>query len=120
MQFAPVHLDGKTLLPGQANNLYIFPAVGLAIYATQAKRVTDEIFIEAANGVADQVTPEQLKQGLLYPPQSNILETEVRTAERVAALVFERNLAGVERPKDVNSWLRAQLYKPEYAAQASR
>ena len=110
-----MHQDGKTFLPSQANNLYIFPAVGLAIYATQAKRVTDEMFIEAAHGVADQVTPEQLKQGLLYPPQSNILEAEVRTAERVAALVFERNLAGVERPKDINSWLRAQLYKPEYA-----
>jgi malate dehydrogenase (oxaloacetate-decarboxylating)(NADP+) len=120
VQFAPVHHDGKTFLPSQANNLYIFPAVGLAIYATQAKRVTDEMFIEAAHGVADQVTPELLKQGLLYPPQSNILEAEVRTAERVAALVFERNLAGVERPKDINSWLRAQLYKPEYAAQASR
>ena len=118
--FPPVHLDGKTYLPSQANNLYIFPAVGLAVYATQAKRVTDEMFIDAAHAVADQVTPEQLKLGMLYPPQSNILEAEVRTAERVAALVFERNLAGVERPKDINSWLRAQLYKPEYAAQASR
>jgi malate dehydrogenase (oxaloacetate-decarboxylating)(NADP+) len=119
VQFAPVYLDGKTLLPGQANNLYIFPAVGLAVWATQAKRITDEMFIEAATGVADQVTPEQLKMGLLYPPQSNILEAEVRTAERVAALIFDRNLAGVERPKDIDSWLRAQLYKPEYSAQVS-
>ena len=116
VQFGPVHRDGKTLLPGQANNLYIFPAVGLAVYATQARRITDEMFIEAAHGVADQVTPDQLKLGLLYPPQSKILEAEIRTAERVAALVFERNLARVERPKDLNSWLRSQLYKPEYAA----
>jgi malate dehydrogenase (oxaloacetate-decarboxylating)(NADP+) len=120
VQFAPIHLDGKTFLPSQANNLYIFPAVGLAIYVTQAKRVTDEMFIEAAHGVADQVTPEQLKQGLLYPPQSNILEAEIRTAERVAALIFDPNLARVERPTDINSWLRAQLYKPEYPAYASR
>jgi malate dehydrogenase (oxaloacetate-decarboxylating)(NADP+) len=114
VQFAPVHVDGKTFLPSQANNLYIFPAVGLAIYATQTKRVTDEMFIEAAHAVADQVAPEQLKQGMLYPPQSNILETEVRTAERVATLVFERDLARVKRPKDINSWLRAMLYKAEY------
>ncbi len=120
VQFAPVHLNGKTFLPSQANNLYIFPAVGLAIYATQARRVTDEMFIEAARAVADQVTPEQLKQGMLYPPQSNILEAEVRTAERVAALVFERSLARVKRPKDINSWLRAMLYKAEYAAQSTQ
>ena len=48
VQFPPVHLGGQTFLPGQANNLYIFPAVGMAIYATNAERVTDEMFIEAA------------------------------------------------------------------------
>ncbi len=68
-----------------------FPAVGLAVYATQSKRGTDEMFIEAARAVADQVTPVQLQQGMLYPPQSNILETEVRTAERVRL------------PKDISS-----------------
>ena len=47
VQFAPVHYNGQTFLPGQANNFYIFPAVGMAIFATQAKRVTDEMFIEA-------------------------------------------------------------------------
>jgi Malic enzyme, NAD binding domain len=64
VQFAPVHYKGQTFLPGQANNFYIFPAVGMAIFATQAKRVTDEMFIEAGQAVADQVAPELLKQGL--------------------------------------------------------
>jgi len=74
------------------------------------------MFIEAAKATADQVTDQQREQGMVFPPQSNILETEIRTAERVAAVVFERNLARVERPKDINSWLRAMLYKPEYPA----
>ena len=56
VQFPPVHLDEKTFLPSQANNLYIFPAVGMAIYATNAKRVTDEMFIEAAHAVAGATT----------------------------------------------------------------
>ena len=98
VQFPPVHLDGKTFLPSQANNLYIFPAVGMAIYATNAKRVTDEMFIEAAHAVADQVTPEQLKLGMLFPPQSNILEVEIKTAARVAKVVFDSNLACVPPP----------------------
>ena len=57
---------------------------------------------------------EQLKRGTLYPPQSNILETEVRTGERVATPVFERDMARIKLPKQICSWLRAMLYTAEY------
>jgi len=114
VQFPPVHRDGQTFLPSQANNLYIFPAVGLAIHATNATRITDQMFIEAAHAVADQVTPEQLKLGMLFPPQSNILEVEVKTAARVAKLVFDANLARVDRPADMEAFIRRHLCKPEY------
>lgn len=114
VQFPPVHLDGRTFLPSQANNLYIFPAVGMAVYATHAKRVTDDMFIEAAHAVADQVTAEQLKLGMLFPPQSNILEVEVQTAARVAKLVFDAGLARVDRPTDMLAFIRQHVYKPEY------
>ena len=115
VQFQPVHYNGQTLLPGQANNFYIFPAVGMAILATQAKRVSDEMFIEAAHAVSDQVTPEQLQQGQLYPFQSNILEVEIQTAARVAKLVFDTGLARVDRPADMVNFIRQHVYKPEYA-----
>ena len=114
VQFPPVHLNGQTFLPGQANNFYIFPAVGLAIYTTRAKRVSDEMFIEAASAVADQVPEDMLKQGLLYPLQSNILEIEIQTAIRVAKLVFDGGLARVDRPDDLEAFIRGQVYKPEY------
>jgi malate dehydrogenase (oxaloacetate-decarboxylating)(NADP+) len=114
VQFPPVQFARKTYLPSQANNLYIFPAVGMAIYATNASRVTDEMFIEAAHAVADQVTPEQLKLGMLFPPQSNILEVELQTAARVAKLVFDAGLARVDRPADMGAFIRKHLYKPEY------
>jgi len=120
VQFAPVHYNGQTFLPGQANNFYIFPAVGMAIFATQAKRVTDEMFIEAGQAVADQVPSELLKQGLLYPLQSNILETEIQTAARVAKLVFDSGLARVERPGDMVAFIREHVYKPEYRNEAIR
>jgi len=116
VQFPPVHLNGQTFLPSQANNLYIFPAVGMAIYATNAKRVTDDMFIEAAHAVADQVNTEQLKLGMLFPPQSNILEVEIQTAARVAKLVFDERLARVDRPADMVAFIRQHVYKPEYQA----
>jgi len=119
VQFPPVHYDGQTFLPGQANNFYIFPAVGMAIFATQAARVTDEMFIEAARAVADQVPADLLKQGLLYPLQSNILETEILTAARVAKLVFDSGLARVPRPNDMVAFIRQHVYKPEYTAAAT-
>ena len=119
VQFPPVQYNGQTFLPGQANNFYIFPAVGMAIFATQAKRVTDEMFIEAGQAVADQVPADLLKQGLLYPLQSTVLETEIQTAARVAKLVFDSGLARVERPaEDMVSFIRRHVYKPEYPADA--
>ena len=115
--FPPVHLDGKVFLPGQANNLYIFPAVAMAIYAAKAKRVTDDMFIEAARGVADQVPPALLAQGALFPPQADILETSIKTAARVLKTVFDNGLARVERPSDLEAYVRSQVYRPEYGQQ---
>jgi malate dehydrogenase (oxaloacetate-decarboxylating)(NADP+) len=120
VQFEPVHYNGQTFLPGQANNFYIFPAVGMAIFAKEAKRVTDEMFIEAGQAVADYVPSELLKQGLLYPLQSNILETEIQTAARVAKLVFDSGLARVPRPTDMVAFIREHVYKPEYNYEAMR
>jgi malate dehydrogenase (oxaloacetate-decarboxylating)(NADP+) len=112
--FPPVIYGGRTFLSGQANNFFVYPAVGMAIYATRAKRVTDEMFIEAAHALADQVTRGQLKQGLLFPLQSDILETEIKVAARVAKVVFDGNLAGVEDPADCEAFIRSHVYKPEY------
>ena len=114
VQFPPVHFKGQTFLPGQANNFYIFPAIGMAVFATQASRVSDQMFIEAARAVADQVQSALLNQGLLYPLQSNILETEIQTAARVAKVVFDSGLARVDRPTDLVAFIRQHVYKPEY------
>ena len=83
VQFPPVRLGGKTFVTGQTNNLYIFPAIGLAIFATRAPTgVPGELSITAATAVAGQVTRAELGSGLLYPPQSNILQTKIATAVR--------------------------------------
>ena len=72
------------------------------------------MFIEAAHAVADQVPADQLKLGMLFPPQANILEVEIQTAARVAKLVFDSGLARVERPRDMVAFIREHVYTPEY------
>ena len=114
VQFPDVTLNGRTFHPGQANNFYIYPAVGLATYVARPRRITDACFIVAAQASADQVGPDLRAKGMLFPSQADILETEVTTATRVAEYMFEQGLAQVERPRDIRAWIEGQLYKPQY------
>ena len=115
--FPPVQIDGKTFVPGQGNNVYIFPAMGMAVLATEAKRVTEEMFIIAARAVAEQVTEANLAMGLIYPPTSNIFDASLHTAARIAEYIFDHDLAGIARPDDIDAHVRARAYKPVYPAQ---
>ena len=114
VQFPDVNFSGQIFRPGQANNFYIFPAIGLATYVARPRRITDECFIAAAEATADQVDSDLRAKGMLYPSQADILETEVTTAARVADFMFDKGLAQVERPRDTRSWIEGQLYRPHY------
>jgi malate dehydrogenase (oxaloacetate-decarboxylating)(NADP+) len=112
--FPPVTVNGKHFVPGQGNNVYIFPAMGMAVYATEARRVTDEMFIVAANAVAEQVEDDSLGLGLIYPPQSKILTASLHVAAKIAAYVFDRGLAGVPRPRDIVQLISSKAFTPTY------
>jgi malate dehydrogenase (oxaloacetate-decarboxylating)(NADP+) len=114
VQFPDVSIGGKTYRPGQANNFYIYPAIGLATYAARPTRLTDECFIVAAHAIADQIGLALQAKGMLYPSQDDILETEVTTAVRIAEYMFNAKLAQAERPSDIRSWIENLLYQPKY------
>ncbi|MBB3882543.1 NAD-dependent malic enzyme [Acetobacter oeni] len=113
-QFPNVELNGRTFYPGQANNFYIFSALGLAIYATRPKIVTDELIIEAAHALADQVDAVALERGRLFPPQAHIIEVAVTSAVRLAEFIFDHGMSGVERPEDIRAWIETLTYNPDY------
>ncbi|MGA9486184.1 MAG: NAD-dependent malic enzyme [Methylocella sp.] len=113
--FPPLEIGGRKFIPGQGNNVYIFPAMGMAVLATEAAQVTEEMFIVAAKAVAEQVTDVSLASGLIYPPQSQILDASLRVAAKVAAHVFDKGLARVKRPDDIEAHIRATAYRPQYA-----
>jgi len=114
VQFDPVQINGKMYEPSQANNFYIFPAIGLAIIVTEAKHVPNEIFIEAARALADQVTPGQLEKGMLFPPQGRIQASSIDTATKAAEKIFDLGLARVKRPSSVKDLVTSSLYTPVY------
>ena len=114
VQFPDVSLNGKRYHPGQANNFYIFPAFGLAVYATRPKRIDDKMWIAAAKGTADQVDQASRDKGMLFPKQADILEVEITTATRIAEHIFDRGLATVDRPDDIRAWIKGMTYTPAY------
>jgi malate dehydrogenase (oxaloacetate-decarboxylating)(NADP+) len=112
--YDPVQLDGKTFVPRQGNNSYIFPGVGLGAVASGSKLVTDEMFMAAAHTLAYLVTPEDIEQGSLYPSLPRIREVSAHIAEAVAEVAYKRGLATAPKPNDLMAFIESQMYNPLY------
>lgn len=112
--FPAVTMDGRTFVPGQANNAYIFPGVGLGVIASEASRVTDEMFTAAAKTLVAQVTEEDLQTGCLFPSLNRIREVSANIALAVAKVVFARGLTSMTEPADLSGHIRSVMYKPDF------
>jgi len=112
--FPPFELEGTRFVPGQGNNAYVFPGVGLGLIVSEANQCTDEMFFEAARTLASLVSEGDLKLGRIYPSLGRIREVSARIAEAVAGVAFDRGLAGVERPDDLGAVVRQAMFEPEY------
>ena len=112
--FAPVDYGDRTFVPGQGNNAYIFPGVGLGVIASEASRVTDEMFFASARALADQVRPSDLELGRVYPPLASIREVSAAIATAVAEVAYQSGLARRPRPDDLAAAIRAEMFEPDY------
>jgi len=112
--FDPVTVHGKTFVPAQGNNIYIFPGVGLGIIASGATHVPDETFLVAARALAQLVSEADLEQGRILPKLSRIREVSTVIAATVAEVAYKRGFATKPRPEDLPEYIRSQMYEPEY------
>jgi malate dehydrogenase (oxaloacetate-decarboxylating)(NADP+) len=112
--YDPVDLNGRTFVPRQGNNSYIFPGVGLGVIASGSRLVTDEMFMAAAHTLANAVSEADLKQGSLYPSLPRIREVSAQIGAAVAGVAYQRGLALGPTPNDLVGVVQAQMYDPHY------
>jgi malate dehydrogenase (oxaloacetate-decarboxylating)(NADP+) len=112
--YDPVKLDGKTFVPRQGNNSYIFPGVGLGVIASGSKLVTDEMFMAAARTLACLVNPDDIEQGSLYPALPRIREASAHIAAAVAEVAYKRGLATAPAPNNMMGFIESRMFDPRY------
>jgi len=112
--FPTVHWQGRTFVPGQGNNVYIFPGVGLGAIAARARTITDGMFLTAAKTLASLVLPEEIETGNIFPSLSRIREVSGRIALEVAREVFREGLSRGGEPADLAAHVESLRYAPEY------
>ncbi len=115
--FKPVVYKNKTYYPGQGNNAYIFPAIGLATILSNAREIDEEVFLLAAKSLAKQVSADDLAQGRVYPLLKQIREVSIKIAAEVCEWYYRNGKATLyPEPTDKEAFIRSKLYDPTYAS----
>lgn len=112
--FPPLDYEGKKYTPGQGNNVYVFPGIGLGTIISKAPVITEDMFLVAARTLADQVRQDDLDKGMIYPPLNTIREVSINIALAVAEDAYETNITKSERPDDLEERIRSYMYEPDY------
>jgi malic enzyme len=113
--FPPVERDGRSIEVGQANNVFVFPGLGLGAIVAEARTITDRMVLTAARTLAEQVTPERLASGALYPPVSDLRSVSRAIGIAVAAEARRAGVAALADDVDLGAAVDAAMWWPAYA-----
>ena len=112
--FPDVLHDGKRQVIGQANNMFIFPGVGLGALVAEAREIPNEVFLVAAREMAECVSQERLDTGAIYPPQTDLRRVSFRIACAVVRYASEHNIGRVFADEAVEKEVRRVVWDPAY------
>jgi malate dehydrogenase (oxaloacetate-decarboxylating)(NADP+) len=114
--FDTVLFGGKSITPGQANNAYVFPGIGLGVIASGATRVSDEMFFEAAKALSNETTDEDFAIGRVFPSLDLARKVSAKIATATARVAHRSRLATNEEPADILAAITAMMYDPHYTS----
>ena len=112
--FAPVQYGNRVFKSSQGNNAYIFPGIGLGVYASDARLVTQSMFLAAARILANIVSEEEIGDGAVYPALPRVREVSHAIAVAVCQVAKQEGLADTDLPEDLNRYVRSLMYEPDY------
>ncbi len=112
--FDAVKFNNRTHVPGQGNNVYIFPGVGLGAIVSGSRSVTDEMFLAASRSLAAQVKDSDIAMGCIYPSLKRVREVSAKIAYEVAKIAWEKGLTDREQPEDLQAEIYKAMYQPVY------
>ena len=112
--FPQVEVNGKTFIPRQSNNSYVFPGIGLGLVVSSPRIVPQSVFLSAAEALSKIVSEDDLENGSLFPSLTKIREVSQSIAAAVAEQCFTAGVAGVPKPDDLSKAIQEAMYKPVY------
>ena len=99
---------------GQANNVYVFPGIGLGVILSEMREVPDEIFLVAARTLAASVGADRLRAGALFPDQTGLREVSAGIARAVLRYASEHRLGRPVPEGEIEEVVRASMWQPDY------
>ena len=112
--FGAVRYGNKLLKPAQGNNAYIFPGIGLGVYASNARLITQKMFLVAAEVLANIVTQQEIDSGAIYPTLTRVRKASQAIAVAVCQIAICEELTNTKLPEDLNDYVRSLVYNPNY------
>ncbi len=112
--FDPVMIEGHARIVGQANNVFVFPGIGLGAIVARAREVTDRMFLVAATTLAGMVSSERLAQGAMYPPMSDLRSISRAIAVAVAREARECGVGQMRSDERIQQMVEASMWQPVY------
>jgi malic enzyme len=112
--FPPLRHDGREYLVGQANNVFIFPGMGLGAIVAEAREITDEMFLLAARTLAGMVSTERLAAGALYPAVSDLRRVSREIAAKVVCQSRDCGVGRLFHDDEVYQAVDDAMWEPDY------
>jgi len=115
--FAPVDYDGRTIPIAQCNNVYIFPAMGLGVVASRARRVTDSMMLAAARTLAANSPALRDPSASLLPPLTDLRRVAAEIAVAVGIAAQKDGVAAHIAEDELRTRIMATQWTPVYASE---